>query len=335
MSIPINNSPSLQLDLFASGAMHNGRGAAGAVTASLLNRGNADESVFDDARCLTKSTSRPLKRHGGKRYSADWIISLMPPRVKDPNAPASDDAGWLHYVEPYFGGGAVLFAQDPEGISEVINDLDGELTNFWDVLKSRERYLALEHRLQFTPCSQIEFERACQRYGQGDPVARAAKFFVRNRQCRQAVGSDFATMVRNRTRSGMNELVSAWLSAIDGLAEFHARLQRVVIYNKDACDVIRQQDGPRTLHYLDPPYLHETRSSTGEYEFEMDEEDHLRLLETLAGIKGRFLLSGYPSELYDEFAAKHAWKCHEREIDNKASGSKTKEKRTECVWTNS
>ena len=285
---------------------------------------------------IGKSTSRPIKRHGGKRYSADWIISLMPPRVKNPNAPAADDPGWLHYVEPFFGAGWVLFAMEPEGISEVVNDLDGELMNFWDVLKSPEQYLALEHRLRNTPCSQVEFERSLNSHLYvADPVERAASFFVRNRQSRQAVGRDFATIVRNRTRSGMNELPSAWLSAIDGLPEFHARLQRVVIFNMDACEVIRQQDGSRTLHYVDPPYLFETRSSTGEYgEFEMTEDDHRRLLDRLAEIKGRFLLSGYHSPLYDSWAAAHGWRCHEREIDNKASSSKEKEMRTECVWTN-
>src|SRR5262245_48010301 len=81
---------------------------------------------------LPPSTGRPIKRHGGKSYLAKRIVDLMPPRAQNPNAPADDDPSWLHYVEPFFGGGAVLLALDPEGISEVANDLDGELTNFWD-----------------------------------------------------------------------------------------------------------------------------------------------------------------------------------------------------------
>lgn len=70
-------------------------------------------------------TSQPLKWHGGKHYLAKRIIELMPPHV--------------HYVEPYFGGGAVLFAKPSkwiEGHSEVVNDIDGELMNFWRVLAS-------------------------------------------------------------------------------------------------------------------------------------------------------------------------------------------------------
>lgn len=63
----------------------------------------------------------PLKWHGGKHYLAQDIVAMMPPRCRRPGNPAADDTGWLHYVEPYFGGGAVLLANDPIGISEVAN----------------------------------------------------------------------------------------------------------------------------------------------------------------------------------------------------------------------
>jgi DNA adenine methylase len=64
----------------------------------------------------------PLKWHGGKYYLARRIIELMPPH--------------LHYCEPFFGGGAVLMAKDPKGVSEVVNDIYGELINFWRVLSA-------------------------------------------------------------------------------------------------------------------------------------------------------------------------------------------------------
>jgi DNA adenine methylase len=284
---------------------------------------------------IARSTSRPLKWHGGKKDLANWIISRMPPRAKNANAPAKDDPGWVHYVEPYFGGGAVLFALDPDGISEVMNDLNPELTNFWDVLQSPVLFPILEHRLLNTPFSQIEFERSLNGHEHLDPVERAVAFFIRNRQSRQALGKDFATLARNRTRQGMNEFPSAWWSAVEGLPEFHARLRRVVILNGPALAVIRQQDGPRTLFYIDPPYLSETRSSNGEYgEFEMSPTDHRRLLETLAGIDGRFLLSGYRSDLYDAFAAEHGWHRHEQEVPLTSSSKKEKERRMECLWAN-
>jgi len=66
----------------------------------------------------------------------------------------------------------------------------------------------------------------------------------------------------------------------------------------------------------------------------MLEADHVRLLDTLANIEGKFLLSGYRSELYDRHAARCEWHRHEKTIDNKASSGKSKERRIECLWSN-
>jgi DNA adenine methylase len=276
----------------------------------------------------------PCKRHGGKSYLAPKIIELMPPRVTNSNKPAPSDSGWLHYVEPFFGGGAVLFAQDPVGISEVVNDIDRELTTFWDVLKSPDEFEELRRLLSVTPCSQEEFERSLEVDEDASPVERAAAFFVRNRQSRQALGKDFSTISRLRTRRGMNELPSAWLSAIEGLPQVHARLKRVVILNKPAIDVIRQQDDTRTFFYLDPPYVHGTRTVPRAYSHEMTDADHQRLLKTIAKIKGRFLLSGYDNPLYTGFADRHGWRRVDIEIDNKAGGGKKKRTMIECLWMN-
>lgn len=291
-----------------------------------------------------KKVSGPLKWHGGKSYLADWIISLMPPRCQNPNAPKPDDPGWLHYVEPFFGGGAVLFANDPNGISEVVNDVNYRLSNFWSVLRSGEDWWKLRDLLLSTPFSADQFDgvrQAAHDLAEGvipdlwaDSVTEAWWFFI---QCRQSMSGrmkNFAPLTRNRTRSGMNEQASAWLNAVEGLPAVHERLKRVVILNDDALKVIKQQDGPRTLFYLDPPYLHETRATTGEYDHEMNWDDHNVLCSTLASIKGRFLLSGYPNDLYDEWADISGWNRYGREIDNKSSSKREKEIKTECVWTN-
>jgi DNA adenine methylase len=282
----------------------------------------------------TAELKSPIKRHGGKTYLAEKIVELMPDRVQRPNKPDPQDPGWLHYVEPFFGGGAVLFAQNPEGISEVINDIDGELTNFWDVLKSTELFEDFRRRLSMTPCSEVEFERSLQIDPQATPVERASAFFVRNRQSRQAIGKTFSTLSRNRTRRGMNELPSAWLSAIEGLPEIHDRLKRVVITNRSALDLIKQQDDARTLFYLDPPYMHGTRTVTDAYEHEMSDPEHRKLLEVISRIQGRFLLSGYDNSLYAEFARRFKWRRVDFEIDNKAGSGREKRMMIECVWMN-
>lgn len=254
--------------------------------------------------------SAPLKWHGGKTYLASTIIERMPPHV--------------HYVEPYFGGGAVLF-QKPgfliDDHSEVVNDIYGDLVNFWSVLQSQVLFPEFQRQVELTPFAKPVWD-AARNASHADEVSRAVALFVRYRQSRQGLGRDFATMSRSRTRRGMNEQVSSWLSAIEGLPEAHERLSRVAIYNEDATKLIKQEDSLDTFFYCDPPYVPETRVVKKAYTCEMGVEEHEVLLKVLARIKGRFLLSGYPHQMYEEAAKKNGWNCYAITIDNKASTKK-------------
>ena len=260
--------------------------------------------------------TQPLKWFGGKHYLATKIIALMPEHV--------------HYLEPFFGGGSVLLKKQYEGVSEVINDRYECLSNFWKVIASPRLFEQFYRRIEVLPFSQKLWEQS--QDPTDDPVEAAVRFFVFVRQSRAGQMKDFATMSRNRTRRGMNEQASAWLTAVAGLPQIHARLRRVVVLNDDAVSVIQKQDGPNTCHYCDPPYLHETRTSTNEYAHEMTEADHRRLLDTLRQCKGKVLLSGYPSKLYGQLLQN--WNRQDFKIDNKASGSAKKRKMSECVWMN-
>ena len=95
---------------------------------------------------------------------------------------------------------------------------------------------------------------------------------------------------------------------------------------------IARYDRPRTLFYLDPPYLHATRASTDAYAFEMTETDHRAMLATIKQCEGKVMLSGYPNDLYDRELA--GWNREDIEIDNKAAGGKEKRKMTEVIWLN-
>ena len=123
----------------------------------------------------------------------------------------------LHYVEPYFGGGAVLLAKSPEGVSEVANDLDGDLTNFWGVLQSPALFEGFRRRVEATPFSEQEWENAGVNLADSDivePVERAVAFFIRCRQSLAGRMDTFAPLSRTRTRRRMNEQASAWLGTI-------------------------------------------------------------------------------------------------------------------------
>lgn len=267
-----------------------------------------------------KLLKTPLKIHGGKSYLADWIIQHFPPRDT-----------WHLYREPFFGGGSVLLRLDPEGLSEAVNDLDKGLTDFWDVLAQTPDRMLRE--LWATPLSDHVWDAAEAQLAHSDRVRRATAFFIRARQSRQGLRKDFATPTR-RLRRGMNENVSAWLSAVEGLPDIHERLKRVEIRNLDAVAFIQRYDDPEALFYCDPPYLHSTRTVPNAYAYEMTEAQHNILLACLSEIKGRFVLSGYPSELYEGWAKLHNYRCIEKQIDNKAGSGDTKRQMTECLWVN-
>jgi DNA adenine methylase len=251
----------------------------------------------------------------------------------------------LHYVEPFAGGLAVLLARDPadprlwmadtgdkRGVSELANDIDGRLMNFWGVLRDDAMFARFRHRVEAVPLSRGEWEAAhAHRYG-ADPVDDAVAFFVRCRQSLAGRMKGFTGITRNRTRRGMNGNVSEWLGAVEGLAEVHARLRRVVLENLPALDVIRREDTPGTLFYCDPPYLKTTRTAPDVYAHEMGEPDHRELLAALRACKGKVMLSGYPSELYDRKL--EGWTRHTFELPNNAAGGKVKGRETEVLWCN-
>lgn len=275
--------------------------------------------------------SPPLKWHGGKYYLASRIVALMPPHV--------------HYVEPFAGGLAVLLARDPleqrlwvppnTGVSEVVNDLDRDLMSFWAVLADPASFLEFQRLVEATPFSQVCWNSA--RFHQQSGISlslvqRAWVFFV---QCRQSLAGrrdTFAPLSRTRTRRGMNEQASAWLTAVEGLPEVHSRLRSVVVLDGPALDVIRSQDGPDTLFYLDPPYLAQTRSAPEVYRHEMTEEQHRELLSVVVHKQGKFMISGYRSELYDQVLSR--WTRHDFDLPNNAAGGKGKRRMTESLWCN-
>jgi DNA adenine methylase len=280
-------------------------------------------------QATSRRVNPPLKWHidGGKAYLAPKIVALMPPHV--------------HYVEPYAGGLSVLLAKDPEGVSEVVNDLNGDLTIFWRVMQDEGNFREFVRRVEATPFSESEWDRE----PEGEPrhgtelkyvsaVETAVRFFVRCRQSLAGRMKSFTGVTKTRTRRGMNNEVSAWLSAVEGLPAVHERLKRVLILNRDALEVIRSQDGPGTLFYLDPPYLHTTRVTTADYAHEMTRLQHADLLSALDKLKGKFLLSGYRSELYDGFATALGWHRTDFTVANHAAGGKAKRRMVESVWTN-
>lgn len=279
--------------------------------------------------------TKPIKWHGGKTYLAPKIVALMPRH--------------LHYVEPFGGGLSVLLERDPNdrrlwvsddgqrgGVSEVVNDLNRDLMNFWVVLRHPAFFPQFVRLCEATPLSREVFDGATgnlgRRSGVDDQVWRAWEFFVAARQSRAGTFKGFTSLTRNRTRRGVNGNVSEWLGAVEGLAAVHARLRPVVMENMDAVELIGREDTPDTLFYLDPPYAHETRVSKKAYAHEMTANDHQRLLDAVTAVKGKVMLSGYDNPMYTAQLA--GWTRHDFDLANHAAGGKQKRRMTESLWCN-
>ena len=229
--------------------------------------------------------------YGGKFSHLDFIL---------PNIPIDAQ----HFCDVYGGSAAVLINRPPAPV-ETYNDIDSELVNFFTTLRDAGEELV--GQISLTPFSREELIRACEYQPGLSELERARRFFVRARQTRTGLAQKssegrWAHCVLT-TRAGMSGAVSRWLGSVEGLAEITARLQRVQIENAPALEVIRRYDTAETVFYLDPPYVHSSRSDTAAYEHEMCDDEHVALADVLSSIRGRAVLSGYRTVLYDRLFA--------------------------------
>jgi DNA adenine methylase len=255
--------------------------------------------------------------YGGKFNHLDWLL---------PRLPAAH-----HYCEPFSGSAAVLLNRIPAPV-ETYNDIDGEVANFFRVL--RDQSDALTRAIALTPFSREEFHRAIADAPPArDDLERARRFYVRARQARTGLAQT-ATLGRwanckDTSRAGMSGVISRWLGGVEALPEIATRLLRVQIENRPAIDVIRLYDSPTTLFYCDPPYLHDTRGDSSAYGFEMSEDAHVELAAQLLGCNGKVALSGYRNSLMDKLY--RGWRRFDAPLKQCHS---IKKPRQECLWMN-
>lgn len=261
----------------------------------------------------------PFTYFGGKTSIAGQIAAMLPPHG--------------HYVEPFAGSLAVLLAKRPSAM-ETVSDLDGDLMNFWQVL--RDRPADLERVCALTPHSRAE-ARLAEWSGPGDldELERARRLWVRLTQCRGGHTQRRTGWRYYQDPRGSHSSMPDYLDAYAGrIAAAAARLRNVSLECLPALEVIaRYGRHPGTLVYADPPYLASVRTWTNDvaYGHEMTEEsDHRDLLGALLACKSAVVLSGYASPLYDE--ALSGW--HRREIATQTGNGGAARARTEVLWSN-
>lgn len=258
----------------------------------------------------TKQPRPALRYHGGKWRLAPWIISQFPNhRV---------------YTET-FGGAASTLLRKERSYAEIYNDLDGGIVNVFRQIRDNGPEL---HRLLIaTPFAREEFRLA--REPTADPLEAARRVIIGSFM---GFGSDAVFLKSTGFRANSNRPGTTpahdWRNYGDVFPLLIERLRGVVIENRDAKAVMAQHDGADTLHYVDPPYIHSTRTDTRhDYRHEMTDEQHIELAAFLKTLKGHIIVSGYWSPLYDELF--EGW----IRLEKKAFADGAAE-RVECLWIN-
>lgn len=264
----------------------------------------------------------PMRYHGAKWRLAPWIASHFPPR-------SAIDV----YEESFCGSASVLMRIERSPI-EVINDRDGDVVNFFRVL--RERPDDLIRQIELTPFARREWELAGE--PTDDPVERARRFYLRSYGSIAGPTAQWRTGWRRqkklaRRADGTGAMTSAArvFANVSHLHTVAARLRGVFIEEEDALKIIRNYDGVRTLHYVDPPYPAETRKAwkTTAYRHEMTDEQHRELASVLHDCVGMVILSGYRCALYDELFPAPNWASFSRSARTNGRGSAL-----EMLWLN-
>lgn len=262
---------------------------------------------------------------GGKAAHLGFILPILK---------AAEALGPFRTYAEHFGGSAAVLLNRAPAPVEVYNDMFDAVPNFFRCL--RDHPVVLREKLALTPFSRSEYVRCLAPQPGTDDIERARQFFVVARQVRGGLATSATpgkwAFCRTESSRGMGQTIAKWDAAIARLDQVAERLRRVYIECGPAEESALRYDGPETLHYFDPPYVHATRTDGGtSYGLEMDDKAHRRLAEVARSLKGRVAVSGYDGPLYDELYA--GWFKHAGPVKAASSTRGKRAERQEFVWT--
>ena len=254
----------------------------------------------------------PLSYYGGKQQLAKTILGLIPEhRI---------------YCEPFIGGAAIFFAKEPSKV-EIINDANGEIVNFYEVMQ--RGFSALEKEVAISLHSRQRHRQArviYENHEMFDRIKRAwAVWMLANASYGCMLDGGFGY---DRTGGTSKKLDNKRQSFT---IDYAIRLQRVQIECCDALRIIQSRDREDAFFYLDPPYV---GSDQGHYDG-YTQEDFDALLKLLETIKGKFLLSSFRNKSLDEFAKRNNWATLEFSMASSMThGYKSQRKKVEVLTAN-
>lgn len=247
----------------------------------------------------------PISYYGGKQTMLKHILPLIPKHTI--------------YTEAFCGGCAVMFAKRPSD-SEVINDINMEITNFYWVAKvyfndlkteidktlhSRDMHDHAAHIIYYP-----QFFTAAQRAWAVWALSKTSFASMLD----GTFGYDFGGAMPKKVRNAKDDFTE----------HLCRRLEHVTIESRDALEVIETYDSEDTFHFVDPPYIN---SDCGHYEGSFNEQNMERLLQLLTRVKGRFMLTMFPFNMIEQYANANGWIIHK--VERTISASKTNRRKQE------
>lgn len=247
----------------------------------------------------------PISYYGGKQTMLKHILPLIPSHKL--------------YTEAFCGGAAVLFAKPPVD-AEIINDMNGDLVNFYWMAK------------MYYPELKVEIDKTLHSrdlHAQAAHILQYQQFYTPAQRawavwalCKMSFASMIDGTFGYDFEGGMAKKVC---NAKDEFTEHLCRrLDKVTIENRDALDVISCYDSPDAFHFVDPPYIN---SDCGHYEGSFNEYGMLQLLQLLQQLKGKFMLTMFPYDPIEEFAQNNGWVIHS--VERTISASKSSRRKQE------
>lgn len=204
----------------------------------------------------------PISRMGGKSKLRKTIISMIPQHKC--------------YVEPFFGAGWVYFGKDKSKV-EVINDVDGELTNLFKMIKYHAE--ELRRLMVYEICSRDKFAQYINLNTDSlTEIQRAIRFIYLLSQSFASRGNNFGYGTTSRPNPQIFDT--------DDLLKLKERLRNTYIENLSFEEIFKRYDRPHSFFFCDPPYY-----KTAGYKDKFTEGDHIKLRDILSNIKGKFLLT--------------------------------------------
>jgi DNA adenine methylase len=255
----------------------------------------------------------PITYYGGKTRMLCHILPLIPEhRI---------------YVEPFAGGAAVFFAKKPSKI-EVLNDINGNIANFYEICLTN--FDALNQKIICTLHDEFSHKKAQEIFfdenNNADNLTRAWAVFVLSQM---SFGSDFASKwqwVKNKDDN--------WHPAVgirnkrEAFKFIKKRLSLVSIHNNDALEIIKKRDGNETFQYLDPPYVGARQGHYNGY----TQEKFIELMDLLPTLKSKFLLSSYNNDYLETMIGLNGW--NNKKIEQRSSVSGKNFRKTEMLTWN-